>query len=334
MDQIAALKWVRRNIGAFGGDPDNITVFGQSAGAMSVENLITSPLSMGDIAKAIMQSGGGYTSGRLCLRDNLPAAEAEGWGAKFLEHLGCASVEEARALPAEDIARKERQFIEEICPGFSFAPIVDGYAQVCPASEAVKHYRYADIPYIVGTTSFENGAATYLPPEDPEAFLDSVNRRFGDSAGEFLDLIGFSENPEEAMLCGGWDDVLKPGIFAWADHAAERPELAPTYLYHFTREMPGDGAGAYHSSELWYVFQTFQRCWRELTGVDQDLSGAMVRYWSNFAKTGNPNGEGLPEWKPYSKESRGSMELGERVGMTDFHGSARARFIVDRILRE
>lgn len=84
--------------------------------------------------------------------------------------------------------------------------------------------------------------------------------------------------------------MLKPGVFAWADHAAEKADRRPTYLYHFTRELPGDNAGAYHSSELWYVFQTLSRCWRELSGVDYDLSRAMVRYWANFAKHGAPMG--------------------------------------------
>lgn len=333
LDQIAALKWVRRNIAAFGGDPENITVFGQSAGAMSVENLVTSPLTEGCIAKAIMQSAGGYTSDKLGFRPTWPRVEAEDYGARFLEFLGCRTIAEARQLPAEQIAERERVFVEEVCAGFSFTPIVDGYSQIQPVSDAVRTYQYANIPYIVGTTAFENGAATYLPPDDPEEYAAAVRKRFGDEAEEFLNLIGFYENPEAAMLHGGWDDLLKPAVFAWADHQAEKPGLQPTYLYYFTRALPGDQAGAYHSSELWYVFQTLGRCWRELTGVDYDLSRTMVRYWSNFAKTGDPNGAGLPTWEPYTASNRRSMELGETVSMSDDCGSPRVRFIVDRILQ-
>ncbi|MBS1462926.1 MAG: carboxylesterase family protein [Oscillibacter sp.] len=187
---------------------------------------------------------------------------------------------------------------------------------------------------MIGATGDENGAFHCLPPEDPQAFRQSVEARFGTDAQAFLQLIGFYEDPEAAVRAGGWNDMLKPGVFAWADHAAEKADRRPTYLYHFTRELPGDNAGAYHSSELWYVFQTLSRCWRELSGVDYDLSRAMVRYWANFAKYGNPNGDGLPVWTPYTASHRQSMELGAHIGMSDFCGSPRVRFIVDRILSE
>ena len=98
--------------------------------------------------------------------------------------------------------------------------------------------------------------------------------------------------------------------------------------------MPGDGAGAYHSSDLWYVFGTIGHCWRDLTGADYDLSRAMVRYWANFAKTGDPNGAGVPVWEPYTADDRRTMNLGLTIGMTDFRGTPRTRFIVERLLRE
>lgn len=332
LDQIAALKWVRRNIAAFGGDPDNITIFGQSAGAMSVLNLVTSPLSRGDMAKAIMQSAGGYTGERSCGISMYRQEEAEAVGAEFLKLLNCGTVEEARALPPETIVERERTFIEKAHPGLTFSPIVDGWAQEVSCAAAVKERQYAGIPYMIGTTANENGAFNCLPPQDPEKFRQSVEDRFGGDAPAFLKLIGFEEDPEAAIREGGWDDMLKPAVFAWADHTAA--DSAPTYLYHFTRRMPGDDAGAYHSSELWYVFQTLSRCWRDLTGVDYDLSRAMVRYWANFARTGDPNGEGLPLWTPYTAARRGSMELGEHIGMTGFCGTPRARFIVEHILNE
>ena len=335
LDQIYALEWVRDNIASFGGDPDNITVFGQSAGAISVENLVTSPLTHGHIAKAIMQSAGGYVSEKHCALKMYSFEDAAAYGEKFFAFLGCNNLEEARAYPVHSLIEKERVFLDEVCPEFFFSPIVDGYSQIMTLSEAVKNYCYADIPYMLGTTGFENGAATYLPTEDYKTFLKSVKSRFGADKDAFLKLIGFEENREKAILEGGWDDLFKPGIFAWADHAAKRPERKPTFLYYFTRRLPGsDNAGAYHSSELWYVFQTIQRCWRDLTGVDYDLSRAMVKYWSNFAKTGNPNGDLLPSWTPYTSACRGSMELGEHIGMTDYTGSQRVRFIVDRILKQ
>ena len=335
LDQIFALKWVRRNISAFGGDPDNITIFGQSAGAMSVENLIISPLSKGDMARAIMQSAGGYTGKRSCGIEMYTQAEAENLGEEFLTFLGCGSIAEARALSAEAIAEKERVFLDTYHPELmGFCPVVDGWTQPVACWEAVKAFQYADVPYLLGATANENGAFNCLPIQEVQVFQKLAEEKFGQDAQAFLRLIGFDQDPEAAIRGGGWDDMLKPGVFAWADHAAESTCRQPTYLYHFTRKMPGDNAGAYHSSELWYVFQTLSRCWRDLTGIDYDLSRTMVRYWTNFAKTGNPNGPGLPVWEPYTAQRRGSMELGERIGMSEFCGSPRTRFIVEHILQE
>ena len=177
LDQIYALKWVRRNIRAFGGDPDKITIFGQSAGAMSVENLVVSPLSKGDMARAIMQSAGGYTGLRSCGIKMRTQAEAEELGAEFLSFLGCASIDQAREMAAEEIAEKERAFLEEFPDLSGFCPIVDGWAQPTSCWEAVKNFQYADIPYMVGTTANENGAANFLPPQETESFLGSLEDR-------------------------------------------------------------------------------------------------------------------------------------------------------------
>ncbi len=333
-DQIAALNWVRENIHAFGGDCNNITIFGQSAGAMSVENLITSPVSKNKMSQAIMQSAGGYVLNNRSSLGMLSLQEACKQGRSFIEFLECKSISEARELDANYIAEKEREYIEVISPNSSFLPIIDGYYQVESTADAVKNYRYADIPYIIGTTEFENGAATYLPDGDPELFKESVYQAYGEDASEFMKIIGFDENPEKAMLEGGWDDMLKPGIFAWADHAAENKALQPTYLYYLKRKMPGDSAGAFHSSDLWYEFGTLNRCWRNLNGVDFELSNAIIKYWTNFAKNGNPNGEGLEEWIPYSASERKSLILDEKIEMSDFCGSQRTRFIVDKILNQ
>ena len=333
LDQIAALKWVRRNISSFGGDPDNITIFGQSAGAMSVLNLVTSPLCEGDIAKAIMESAGGYTgtdSGLLAMQTQ---AEAEQNGISFLEFLGCKNIEEARRIPAEELVEQERIFIEEVHPEIAFCPIIDGVSQAASTAERVRNFEYADIPYMLGTTDCENGAHLILPAEPAESFSKRIHDWMGKDADDFLELIGFDGNPEAAIRNGGWDDLLKPAVFAWADHAVQKPDRKPNYIYYFDRRMPGDGAGAYHSAELWYIFQTLSRCWRPLTGMDYDLSRAMVSYWTNFAKYGNPNGDGFPEWTPYTAANRKTMELGERIGMTGFCGTPRVRFIVDRILK-
>ncbi|MBQ6480677.1 MAG: carboxylesterase family protein [Anaerolineaceae bacterium] len=332
LDQIAALKWVRRNIAEFGGNPDNITIFGQSAGAMSVLNLVTSPLCEGDIAKAIMESAGGYTgrnNGLLAMKDQ---NAAENDGILFLEFLGCSDIDEAKKIPAEKLVELERVFIEEVHPEIAFCPIIDGYSQIASTAERVKNFEYADIPYMLGTTDCENGAHLSIPAEPEASFTKRIHDWMGKDAEKFLALTGFERDPETAIRNGGWDDLLKPPVFAWADHALIKPDRKPNYMYYFDRKMPGDGAGAYHSAELWYVFQTLSRCWRPLTGVDFDLSQAMVSYWTNFAKSGDPNEDGLPQWTPYTASNRRVMELGEKIGMTGFCGTPRVRFIVEKIL--
>ena len=334
LDQIAALKWVRRNIAEFGGDPDNITIFGQSAGAMSVLNLVCSPLCEGDIAKAIMESAGGYTGSTNGSLTMLSREQAEKNGELFLEYLGCSGIEEARRIPGEKLTELERIFIEEVHPEIAFCPIIDGYSQTAANGESVRKFEYADIPYMLGTTDCENGAHSVLPLQPAEDWLKHIRTWLGEDADAFLALTGFAEDPEAAIRNGGWDDVLKPPVFAWAEHALKAPGRKPGYIYYFDRKMPGDNAGAYHSAELWYIFQTLSRCWRPLTGVDYDLSNAMVKYWTNFAKNGDPNGDGLPEWTPYTASSRKTMELGEKIGMSQFCGSPRVRFLADRILKE
>lgn len=127
----------------------------------------------------------------------------------------------------EELVERERSFIEDIRPGLTFSPIVDGWSQIRSCAEAVKTYQYADIPYMIGATGDENGAFHCLPPEDPQAFRQSVEARFGTDAQAFLQLIGFWEDPEAAVRAGGWNDMLKPGVFAWADHAAEKADRPP-----------------------------------------------------------------------------------------------------------
>ncbi|MCR5709154.1 MAG: carboxylesterase family protein [Bacteroidales bacterium] len=257
LDQIAALKWVRANIAAFGGDPDRITLMGQSAGAMSVQTLVTSPCSKDLVARAIIQSGGGISERSLLGRATL--ADAEASGKAVMDWAGLGTLEAMRAAdPKEFLTLAWRYAAEthQAAVGI-MAPVIDGNILPEPFGEAALNGRIADVPYMIGGT------------------LDDM-----------------------AGLAGGIDRFC----------AAREAAGNVAYAYQFARRLPTDGRpnvleGAFHSSELWYMFKSLRFCWRPFTKGDEALAEQMVTYWTRFADTGNPDGKGAQTWTPCTAES-------------------------------
>lgn len=259
-DQLAALKWVKKNIARFGGNPDNVTLFGQSAGAGSVQSLISSPLAKGYIQRAIIQSGGGL--GGIIVPNTL--RQAEETGKAIWDAAGYTTLEAMRACPADqfgDVLAAYMKTQKTPVSNLSYRPCVDGQLLTASTDETVRDARELDIPYLIGYTSED------IAPE-------TMRRAAVD-----------------------WSLLL------------EQQGRRPAYVYCFSRDLPGedmpptpgsfgDMKGAFHSSELWYVFGTLDKCWRPMTEADYALSERMVTYWTNFAKTGDPNGEGVPVWEP------------------------------------
>jgi carboxylesterase type B len=271
LDQIAALKWVYENIEAFGGDCENITVMGQSAGSMSVQTLVSSELTGAMIKKAIFQSGGGYNSR---LNGNFTIEEAAKLGEQFIKACEVNSLEELRKLPADIIQNKAEAMIEQAFAsgkGLFFIPVIDNYVLRAGYNELVDKGCIKDIPYMVGSTK-------------NDIFVTS-------------EMIESREYGTVYNACINWS--LK----------CQELERNPAYVYYFTRQLPGDNAGAFHSSELWYMFGTLKKCWRPMEAKDFELSEKMIDYWTNFMKSGNPNSECYEEWKPYKKEEPFIMEL-------------------------
>ena len=265
-DQLAALKWVHENIAAFGGDPECITVFGQSAGAMSTQTLISSPLTKGLIKRAIMQSGGGYgtalsTDKKMEHLFEMGHLVAEACGAKKAEDLHQMSTE--KIMIAVDIAME--QFFKKGNRHLPFTPVIDGVLLPYGYKETLDMGLEPDIPYMLGSTAND----MMVTP---------------DAAGI----------PDKS--------ILHKNCIAWSLHEEESGRN-PSFIYYFNRQMPGDQSGAFHSSELWYMMGTYTRCWRPLTKEDQLLSYKMLEYWTNFIKSGNPNDKSLPEWKPCTKSN-------------------------------
>lgn len=332
LDQIAALKWVKENIYNFGGDPENITVFGQSAGAGSVMNLVTSPLSRHLMRKAILQSGvflfkfgspGGIGMGF----SNTPDIRSmEALGDEFMASLGCSSLEEIRKLSPETLFT---------APGtgfggkFNFGPCVDGYVMEEEPALAFRNGHYADIPYMVGANADENELTSLA--KSPEEFLAQAQMTFGADTQRFLDALKMEiRTPKDVKEALKKLDVMRTGsqVFAQMQSLKNRKD---TWVYYFCRKLPGDTKGSFHSAELWYVFNTLRRCWRPMTPQDVSLADAMNTYWANFAKNGHPNGGGLLEWPAWKDKDPKEMYFNENSYMEKAQLSSVREFILNYI---
>lgn len=303
LDQIAALRWIRDNISAFGGDPSNVTIAGQSAGAMSVNCLVASPLAKGLFHKAIAQSGG-LLSGRFTSTLN----DGEQRGLQFQQRAGAADLEQLRSMDADSLVRVAMKM-----GGLRFGPLLDGAVLPHDLNKAFAQGQFNDVPLLGGWVTGD-GALMATPTLTSQQFVHSIQGLYGTASDAILALLPHASASEVASSQQQLNllSFAIGGMHRWATHSKQ-----PVFMYEFSHvppDKPGfPNYGAFHTAEVPYALgnlDTWKRNWQP---DDRVLEEQMSSYWLQFIRTGDPNKQGLPAWPPYTPRDMRIMHLDEHL---------------------
>jgi len=296
MDQVAALQWVRKNIAAFGGDPNNVTIAGQSAGSMSVNCLVATPLAKGLFTKAIAESGASFARSAQTLQ------QAEENGLKMAQTLGASSLAELRAKPADEILKKAQ----------GRGPIIDGYVLPQTIAAIFAARQQNDVTLLTGWN--EDEGMSFGPPKKADEYRKGIEEQYGPKALKFYPGNTDAEAAASQVKISR-DMIFGAQNYTWANIQSRAGKTV--YVYRFTRKLPATGQyahyGAFHTGEVAYAYDNLRfidHQLRPLEPADQELARTISTYWANFIKNGNPNGQGLPQWPLYSTKEKQIMALG------------------------
>jgi len=310
LDMIAGLKWIQKNIAAFGGDPDKVTIFGESAGGIAVSMLCASPLAKGLFHGAISQSGGSFGPARLTTypgENQKYLKDAEANGEEYAKKAGVNTIADLRKIEADKLPAGRGL-------GMSW-PIIDGY--VIPDDQHILYQagKYNDVPVLAGYNSDEG--ASFSPPKTPEEYIAGVRKRYGKFADNLVRAypVGDTSVPKTAR------DLSRDAAFGWHTWSwlqlQSKTGKSKVFYYYFDQHpdypegSPRFGFGSPHGQDVAYVFQHLDTANPNINKTDIMIADAMSTYWTNFAKYGQPNGKSVPAWPAYSKENPTVMYFGQ-----------------------